>query len=95
MREEQRRSEDCLPIWRQLLLPANELVLQVKDLEVGGGPGTAFRSRQKPESPWCLSVKKRRGRAPLQGRNYVGSILKGGACSMFKVHVLGGSQDTK
>lgn len=101
MRGERGRSEDCLPIWRQMLLPEDEPVLQVKDPEAKtGGPATAFRSTQNLKPPLCLAVEKRRGSAPSEGRHHVGSIIKGGSCSMFKVHMLGAHvlprcQDTK
>lgn len=42
-----------------MLLPANELVLQVKDPEAKtGGPGTVFRSKQNLKPSWRLAVEK-------------------------------------
>jgi hypothetical protein len=46
MREERGRSEDCLPIRRQMLLPANKLA-----------PGQGSRDQNKAARP-CLQVKQ-------------------------------------
>lgn len=78
MREEQGRSEDCLPTWRQTLLPANELAPGQRPRDKNERPRRCLQSQDR-KPPWCQAGGEA-GERPgagiqVQGRKRLVSLL--------------------